>query len=419
MFDSGSLLDIGRRLAGLDAAGGTVDDLAEGVVALERMRALLDVSEARLLAELDARDATDREFGLRTSMWVARETKVPKRVARDRVRVANALRPRFGEVEAAVLDGRLSWDHAKAISDAGNSRIIDDLTAIQHVLIDLAAGVGYDQWRGEVTNLIKVLDPDGRDPDDDRSTISMGTTLDGATKIAGMLYDETALIVTEAVNAKADELTRRYVREHDDHPEIAIPARGQIVAEALRDLIRLALGTDPENSDGPVTEVTLVASASDPLDIRTAAGVKLQDGTVRRLLCDPRIFAAIVNSLGVPLDLGREFRYANRAQRRALLLRDGGCAFPGCDAPARWCDVHHVDHWEHGGKTNVARMVLLCRHHHRVTHRRGWSLHATDDSWFWWRTPTGRTVWSQRHGRPRTGPTPPDDPVASQSCHHH
>ncbi len=137
--------------------------------------------------------------------------------------------------------------------------------------------------------------------------------------------------------------------------------RGQIVAEALRDLIRLALGTDPENSAGPVTEVTLVASASDPLDIRTAAGVKLQDGTVRRLLCDPRIFAAILNSLGVP----------------------------------------------------------LCRHHHRVTHRRGWSLHATDDSWFWWRTPTGRTFWSQRHGRPRTGPTPPDDPVTAGSCHHH
>ncbi len=67
MFDSGSLLDTGRQLAGLDATTGTVDDIAEGVVILERMRALIDVTEGHLLAELEARDATDRECGGRSS----------------------------------------------------------------------------------------------------------------------------------------------------------------------------------------------------------------------------------------------------------------------------------------------------------------------------------------------------------------
>jgi hypothetical protein len=42
---------------------------------------------------------------------------------------------------------------------------------------------------------------------------------------------------------------------------------------------------------------------------------------------------------GEVLDLGRTLRLFTGAARRALLLRDGGCAFPGCDRPAQWCDV--------------------------------------------------------------------------------
>ena len=32
---------------------------------------------------------------------------------------------------------------------------------------------------------------------------------------------------------------------------------------------------------------------------------------------------------------------------------------------------------------------------------------TTDDEWFWWTTPTGEFLWSQRKGRQRTGPPPP------------
>ena len=34
-------------------------------------------------------------------------------------------------------------------------------------------------------------------------------------------------------------------------------------------------------------------------------------------------------------------------------------------------------------------------------------MHATDDHWFWWTTPSGETFWSQRHGRQRAGPAVP------------
>ena len=122
-------------------------------------------------------------------------------------------------------------------------------------------------------------------------------------------------------------------------------------------------------------------------------------------LCDAAIIPVITNSLGVPLDLGRTVRYATRAQRHALATRDGGCVFPGCDAPAHWTDAHHIVHWPHHGPTDIANLASLCRHHHRITHHPHWTMHPTPDGWFWWTTPTG-TLWSQRHGTQRTGPTP-------------
>ena len=88
----------------------------------------------------------------------------------------------------------------------------------------------------------------------------------------------------------------------------------------------------------------------------------------------------------------------DRQQRRALARRDGGCVFPGCACPASWCDAHHVIAWDHDGDTNLA---LLCRHHHGVTHRHGWTMTTKPNGTFTWKTPSGDTLHSQRNqGRP-------------------
>ena len=78
-------------------------------------------------------------------------------------------------------------------------------------------------------------------------------------------------------------------------------------------------------------------------------------------------------------------------------MRDGGCVFPGCDMPAGWSDAHHITPWEHGGTTDLPNLALLCRHHHGVTHRTGWTMTTQPDQTFTWTTPTGRTLHSQRN----------------------
>ena len=142
----------------------------------------------------------------------------------------------------------------------------------------------------------------------------------------------------------------------------------------------------------------------------TRHGGRLQDGTARLLLCDAVWYPIVIGALGVPLDMGRAVRLATDAQRRAMTARDGGCVFPGCDIPPSHCDAHHVTPYEDGGNTDLHHLAFLCRHHHGITHRKGWTMRATPDSWFTFTSPTGHTTWSQRHYRQREGPLPHTPP---------
>ena len=96
--------------------------------------------------------------------------------------------------------------------------------------------------------------------------------------------------------------------------------------------------------------------------------------TAERLVCDCAIARLVMNADGEVLDLGRRTRTIPRALRRAIVLRDQHCQFPGCRAPAAWCDVHHLVHWLHGGETNLENCALLCRRHHVAVHEGGWKL---------------------------------------------
>jgi hypothetical protein len=80
-----------------------------------------------------------------------------------------------------------------------------------------------------------------------------------------------------------------------------------------------------------------------------------------------------------PLDVGRAERLATAPMRKALLVRDRGCAAPGCLCPPGRLEAHHIVHWIHGGATSVDNLVLLCRRHHRFVHERGWRVSLNGD----------------------------------------
>ena len=96
--------------------------------------------------------------------------------------------------------------------------------------------------------------------------------------------------------------------------------------------------------------------------LRAVASVLLCTGWVRRMLRDP--------NTGQPLDYNRAQRRFTTRQRRALVVRDGGCVFPGCDRKPKWCDAHHLKPWEDDGPTNLDNGCLLCRRHHNLIHHK-------------------------------------------------
>ncbi|WCO65332.1 DUF222 domain-containing protein [Iamia majanohamensis] len=100
---------------------------------------------------------------------------------------------------------------------------------------------------------------------------------------------------------------------------------------------------------------------------------------LRRLACEGDIVPVYVGPDADQLDMGRTIRLANRAQRRALHIRDGGCQFPGCSVPPEGCIAHHMIWWDHGGPTDIHNLCLLCRHHHRLVHGGGFTIGRDPD----------------------------------------
>ncbi|MGH8971224.1 MAG: DUF222 domain-containing protein, partial [Actinomycetes bacterium] len=103
-------------------------------------------------------------------------------------------------------------------------------------------------------------------------------------------------------------------------------------------------------------------------------GGTLTPTQLRRLACDAALIPAVLGGPGQVLDLGRATRDWTLPQRRAVTLRDRGCAAPGCDRPPAACQIHHRDHWEDGGPTDLCNACLLCLFHHQQVHRQGWKV---------------------------------------------
>lgn len=102
-------------------------------------------------------------------------------------------------------------------------------------------------------------------------------------------------------------------------------------------------------------------------------GTRVSAETFRRVACDCALLAVQKGARGEVLDVGRKTRSIPPALRRAVLLRDAHCRFPGCTHD-RFIDLHHVEHWLHGGETKLSNLVALCTHHHRLLHEGGFTM---------------------------------------------
>ena len=132
------------------------------------------------------------------------------------------------------------------------------------------------------------------------------------------------------------------------------------------------------------------------------------------LTCDGTL-AAVLTDGAHPVSMGRTQRTPPERTRRLVLHRDKACRVPWCGA-RRHLDVHHLDHWADGGRTDYDRLVALCPRCHRAHHHG--ELGISGDPL----TPDGLVFTDARGriitGQPRSVP-PAEPPPAPEEPYEH
>ena len=368
-----------------------------------RLVAGIDAAVARLTAARATVLVAQRDSGAwRThgdptfEAWRARTSRTGVRAATTEVRRGDALAA-MPAVRDAVDDGRVTVEHVDVVARtaAGASAPVREALASpegQAELVALAARVDAGRFAKAAALWAATRDRQalerGHQAQRARRFLHLVETPDG-TRISGQLDAVTGHRIRLALEAVAgkpapDDERSTEQRRADALASLADTALGLASADgvpvgpratvsfvmraetwaALREERRAAAGTQggaaPRAATGPESPPPA-----------TYDGVALPPSEVARLLCDCELTRVVVDADEQPLDLGRTKRQFTAGQRRAVTTRDGGCFWPGCGTPTRWCEVHHLVWWDRdGGATDVLDGALACSFHHHELHRR-------------------------------------------------
>ena len=369
-----------------------IDVLFEELAELTGQRNTIDGRLVEIIAEID-RDGLWGNTGCRSiPALVAWKTGCSPANARSIATVAHRLEE-FPRCALGMREGRLSLDQVGVIAERAGQGSDAHYAA-------LASVATVSQLRTAV-KLEPRPDPDRR-PEPPRS-ITRHTDEDFTYWRIKLPHHEAAMF-DAALSSHRDALITEWKRDHGnpEDAEDGVPPMPGTVDAFLR---LVAAGWDAEVARRPHGQHTTVVVHLD-IAARAAAlhlGPVLTDSERRYLTCDAT-FEVWFDRDGQPIGCGRETRQINRRLRRVLEHRDRACVVPGCGA-TRGLHAHHIVHWEDGGPTELANLVLVGPDHHRL-HQRGVitltgtadDLTVTDDD--------DQELRSASLARPPTGPPP-------------
>ncbi len=441
MFDLVAELEVNvKELAAEDRAGWPGAARTDRLTGLLGVRERFEVQMVRAVAEWDAAQAWALDGAVTPVSWVMARFPITRADALNLVKLGS-LYHRYPQIAAALDGAEITLVHLGRMARAERNRVAAFEACADAILEAALRMETLDEFAAFIAEWIGIVD-DREPPDDTKRGWFTRKGFAGLASGELMSSEENLALIRSALD----------LHDTPDAPDCPEGPRtkAQRDHDGLMDIIRLFLAdqldgeADPAGGADiildPTTAAELMANAHDRLDLDAPdpldellapyrpepahehdgccdhdrdgdervcelttgqkvtlafAAAMLCTGWTRRVLYDPRT--------GVIVDMGRRARLFTRAQRRALIYRDRGCVFPGCDRPAKFCDAHHIKPWEEGGLTDLINGVLLCRRHHTLVHR-GWDLARDAHTGIVTVTsPDGRTFTRQPSARGRPG----------------
>jgi Domain of unknown function (DUF222)/HNH endonuclease len=295
--------------------------------------------------------------------------------AREKVRVAHALQ-KLPLIAASMGRGELSYSKVRALTRVA-------CRATERDLLNIALhGTAYhvEKTVRLYRRALQVQELSREASQQESRSVSYYWEEDGSLVLKARLPAVGGALVVKALEAALAQVPEHEVcMERSEEWPLSHAARR---ADALVRMAESALkagGRDAKSAEHYQVVIHVDAqslSAQAPGRAEVEGGPSLAVETIKRLGCDASVVGVIEDGKGQPLSVGRRTRSIPPAIRRALRARDeSGCQFPGCTYE-RYLDAHHIEHWAHGGRTELSNLVTLCRWHHRLVHEGGIGVQA-------------------------------------------
>jgi len=428
-------------------------ELCELLREVRGLQARLDYVGLAAVRQVDARRSFLDDGALSAGAWARMHTRMTPAEASAAVRTARALGS--GELPAtgaALAAGVIDPAHVRVIAAGVAGAPAGAAALIEHEALAVAAVADPRAVATVMARFAHALDPDAADAAAlaryDRRGLTLCPLPDGSVHIRGLADEVTGALLMTAISAASPpapgetrspaqrrldglgELARHYLA-HPDAPRSGGGHAHLIVTLEASSLIppdhRGDEGRDrpaPADDTGESTGEGAGQGAGEGLEqVLAAAAQQTRAGagpgatlcwvgpitasTARRVACDADVTYVAVNDHGGAQVLGREQRFFNWAQRKAMIARDGDrCAVPFCDRPISWADAHHLKDWALGGLTVSENGALPYAAHHTLLHEGGWTLTRQPDGGYIIRHRSGKTIGPEPHPPGHNRPPP-------------
>ncbi|GGU28581.1 HNH endonuclease signature motif containing protein [Nocardioides albus] len=353
-----------------------------------RLRVL--ASSGDIAAETGDKDA---------SAWMRAELVVDKGAARAQIKLAAAV-ARYELVAAGLAEGVVSQDKARVITraldkvDADPVATGEDLVLAEKLLVEYAAEMTANELRIVGKRILVEVDPvrfeeaeakallAEEERAQQKTALRVWDNHDGTIGFDGVLPTAIGMRFKTLVEAWAQPRKQQLVVKG-----APLSPWERLMGQGFARLIETIDPSTLPRHGGDATVVNVVISLEElrkDLGIATLGydetnGTTITAAEARRMACNATIIPWVLGGDSVVLDAGRESRFFQPIQRKALRLTQKCCQAESCDMPPEWCDAHHLNPWAVGGRTDLNDGVLLCPHHHRLAHAPGYTHERLPD----------------------------------------